>query len=138
MRGGKITASLVFLLASSPCFAQDWAVARHPDDKYVSASDGTPASNWNGQPWYAPLAECSEVFKLAPSDYSASEMFAGTAADRIANDRNIEFEDAYYLVLPAFASSFQTRAKTMVEAFGADNVRAQCNALYDQYEMAVD
>ena len=138
MPSAKFTASLALLFMATPSVAQDWAVARHPNDKYISASDAAPASNWMDQPWYAPLAECSEVFKLAPSEHKASEMFAGTAADRIAKDRNLEFEDAYYVILPAFESSFRWRAKTMVEAYGADKVRAQCNALYDQYVLAVD
>lgn len=131
-----VAANLIFLSLATPCSAQDWAVAQHPDDQYILSSDAAPASNWNGQPWYAPLAECGEVFKLEPLDHRSSEVFTGTAAYRIATDRKIEFEDAYYIVLPAFEVSYRKRAKTMVDAFGTEKVQMQCNALYNQYKLA--
>lgn len=134
MKIGAIVANLAILVAATPSTAADWSEARHPNDLYISSNEAAPASGWNGQPWYAPLAECSAIFKLDPSDYATSEMFGSMAAQRIAEDRNISFEDAYYIVLPKFEASFNNRAKTMVAAFGAPKVRAQCKALAEQYQ----
>jgi len=107
---------------------------RDPRDKYVAADAPSPASNWKDQPWWVPLAECAAVYRAEPVIKDQFQKFAGHAMMRIADDRKIKAEEAAAIVLPWTEGRGMERAQTMIGYFGIDAVRANCDALFTQYQ----
>lgn len=129
-----LSAAALLLGSTIPALAQEGPVVRHPNDKYVAEDAPAPASNWKGQPWWVPLAECAAAYGLPTEDRDNFQKFAGYAMMRVADDRGVKAEEAAALVLPWTQGRGRERAQMMSDAFGLDGVRANCDALFTQYE----
>ena len=121
-------------LSATSANAQDGSLARDPKDKLVPSDATGAASNWKGQPWWAPLSECAAAYALPTENKEKFQKFAGYAMMRVADDRGLKAEEAARLVIPWAQGRGRQRAETMSMGFGLERVRSNCDAMFTQYE----
>lgn len=124
---------VVLAAAVSPALSASAQIARDGRDRLVPAGATGAAAGYKGQPWWAPLGECSAVFSGGGKPDRAN-FFMAQAMMRVADDRTLKAEDARDLVRPWIQTTGKSRAGMLAMGFGQAAVEGNCEALLKQYE----
>jgi len=131
----KQIAVLGIVLAASvlPALSASAQIARDARDRLVPAGATGPAAGYKGQPWWAPLGECSAAF-TAGGKPDRANVFMAQAMMRVADDRTLKAEEARDLVRPWVQTTGKSRAGMLAMGFGQAALEGNCEQLLKQYE----
>ncbi len=127
----------MFLAAAAGIAVASGAIAqatdKDPRDRLIAADAAAPASNWKGQAWWKPLAQCVLVYQQQPRDAAKEFEFVKAAMDRVATDRKVEPDVAIKVVTAWNQTMGARRATTAIDILGIDGARSVCDAALRQY-----
>ena len=104
-----------------------------PRDKRVPAAATGAAAGYKGQPWWAPLGECSAAF-AAGGKTDRANLFMAQAMMRLADDRALKAEEARDLIRPWIQTTGKSCAAILAMGYGQAAVEGNCEALLKPYE----
>lgn len=135
----RFLASLAACAAvAGPAWARNEPPPVDPKDKLVSETATGAVSDWQGEPWWMALADCSSAWRLDPPDKAKTSLFGVAAGKRISADRGIEPKAAMADVVPYIAAGQGAeRAQTHSAIWGGpDELRKRCEGVMVQYKAA--
>lgn len=128
-----VLGGIVLIAASSSVLTASAQIARDTRDRFVPDNATGAASGYSGQPWWAPLGECSATF-TAGQKQDRANFFAAQAMMRLADDRKVKAEEARDLVMPWIQGAGKSRSGMLTMGYGQEAVEQNCEALLKQYK----